>query len=144
MAITATLSGSLSITVKGDLKVAQFIKDISTGGEVHETVVNVGTETTTKVFDITTSTLSSFDVLWIESDKDVYVEFVVDDGNNVGEEVWAQKLRAGTAIAMPYDDAKANYTVNFAGGSDDVVETVRVRNESTTDTASVRLIVIGT
>lgn len=90
---------------------------------------SIATATTTKVFDIDED-LASFKCLWILSTQDVFMELVVDDDNDVGEVSSAHKLRANVIHTVGHDDAKANYTVNFAAGSDDNIETVRIRNES--------------
>lgn len=106
---------------------------------------SVAVETTVKVFDVDQH-LANFDFLWMQTDFDVMVEFVTDDDADVGEVVSTMKLR-GTDIAgsygfpliLAYDDSYANYTVNFAAGTLDVIETIRVRNLSTTDAATVHL-----
>lgn len=96
---------------------------------VHVQKVSLATATTAKLFDVTED-LSDFDYAIILSDQSIFIEQVCDDGNEVGERVFAQKIRANFPFLITHNAAKANYTVNFAAGSDDVIETVRARNES--------------
>ena len=100
----------------------------------------VGTSSTVKVFD---STLQfEFKFLWLQADYDLHVEFVTDDDASIGE-VAATKFLAGTGkdgvlgrpMVIPDDTSYANYTVNFGGGTIDKIDTIRVRNLSTTDAA---------
>lgn len=83
---------------------------------------------------------SSFKLLVLESDQEVVVEFVTDDGNDVGEEVYTVTLSAGIPLILGGDGSYANYTVNFAGGTLDVIEAIRAKNLGATD-AVVRLLI---
>ncbi len=119
---------------------------ITLGDElVHEHVHSVGPGTIVKIFDVDED-LADFDFLWIESDLDVMLEFVVDDDADVGEVASTFPLEgSGTAnsYGVPFilgrDDAYANYTVAFAAGTLDVIETIRARNLDDTDTARVHI-----
>lgn len=82
---------------------------------------------------------ASFKLLVLESDQDVVVEFVTDDGGEVGEEVYTVTVSAGLPLILGSDQSYANHSVNFAGGTLDVIEAIRAKNLGATD-ANVRLL----
>ena len=98
-------------------------------GIVHDQSFSLATATTVKIFDIDED-LADFDVLVIVSDTNVYLETVVDDDADVGEVASTIPITANVPFILGRDDAYANYTVNFAGGTLDVIETLRIRNVS--------------
>ena len=78
---------------------------------------------------ITAST--GWDVLWVESDQAVFVELVVDNGNEVGREDIAIQVQANVPFLLCSDDAMALHTVDFAGTeTEDVIDAIRIRNVS--------------
>lgn len=83
---------------------------------------------------------ASFTLLVIESDQDVVVEFVTDDGGEVGEELATVTVVAGIPLILGSDDSYANYTVNFGGGTLDNIETIRAENSGGTN-ANVRVFI---
>lgn len=85
--------------------------------------------------------LTDFDLLWIWADQDIRVELTVDANNGVGDELIAFLVEAETPFRLIYDDALANYTSNFAAGTADVVDRVRIRNVSGS-TAKVRRVLV--
>lgn len=86
------------------------------------------------------SALSAFDFLWIESDLDVFLELTVDQNAGVGREEIAFTLLAGVPFILGSNVGKANYTADFAAGSDDVIDRIRIRNENGDDeTANIRV-----
>lgn len=85
--------------------------------------------------------VTDFDFLFLESDQDVFLELVVDTAGDVGQEEIAFKVRANVPFVMAYDDAKALYSEDFAAGTDDQIEQLRVRNESGSS-AKVRLVLV--
>lgn len=88
---------------------------------------SVAQNTTADVFDATTD-LSAYDSFWVVSDQDAHLELVTDDGGEVGEESYTIKLLADVPQMIHSNVSYANYTVDFAGGTLDVIETIRVRN----------------
>lgn len=72
--------------------------------------------------------ITDFDFLWFKADQDLRVELTVDRGNEVGDELLALLVEANTPFRLVYDDALALYTANFAAGTADVVDRVRIRN----------------
>lgn len=85
--------------------------------------------------------VSAFEFLWVRSDIDgVLVELTCDKGNNVGVCVFALELKAGIPLRLRGDGAMANYTADFATGTLDVIDRVRIKNPSTnSDAAKVRV-----
>ena len=138
MAVNITSRQSFSVSIGGEVVTGEKEKSIAIDGYKFDQTFTLANNTTQKVFDIDEAAIGNFDFLWIESNQDVFVEMVTDDDGDVGEETGVVKSLAGSAFLLHSDDAKANYTVIFAGGSNDVIETIRVRNESGS-TATVRV-----
>lgn len=119
---------------------------ISVTGEIHQQVFSVEANSTQLLYN---NELSGFTFLWIQSDRDIILEFTTDVGNDVGDEVYTLEL-AGTGTANLYgvpfilgsDDSYANYTVNFAGGTLDVIDRIRCRNLDTSNAAKVKIVVV--
>lgn len=118
-------------------------------GEVKPIVVDVATETTVKLLDVSVDHMTAFSYVMIAADQDVMIELVTDDGNEVGERVYTIKIEGsgtagtyGPAFELHSNVSYANYTVNFAAGTLDTIETIRVRNLSTTTAAKVRMIAV--
>jgi hypothetical protein len=88
---------------------------------------SVAQNTTKTLFDATTD-LADFDCMIILSDQDVYLELTADQNATYGTQLFAPKVLAGVPFILGSDDAYANYTVNFGGGTVDVIDRVRVRN----------------
>jgi hypothetical protein len=85
--------------------------------------------------------LTSFDFLYVEADQNVFLELTVDKGNEVGREEIAIEIQSGIPFALPTDDAYALYTADFGAGTEDVIDSVRVRNVSGS-TANVRVVLV--
>lgn len=116
---------------------------ITVTGKRKEWYCSLATSTTATVWDGTDTSepISNFDFVYIESDQNVWFEFTVDKGNEVGDEVFALEVQANVPKMLTSDDAYANYTANFAGGTEDVIDRIRVRNISgTTASVLVRMI----
>lgn len=73
--------------------------------------------------------ISDFDLLVIESDyAGVQVELTCDANNGVGREEFVITLVAGLPLVIADDGSIANYTTDFAAGTADVIDRIRVRN----------------
>lgn len=85
--------------------------------------------------------VSDFDLLVIVSDYGgVIVEFTTDKGGEVGTEVFTVELVANLPLVLGSDGSWANYTVDFAGGTLDVIDRIRVRNPTgASSSANVRV-----
>jgi hypothetical protein len=95
------------------------------------------------IWDLWTADDSAVDAmgfLWVESDVDgVQLEFTVDLNNGVGLGVFAIVLVANIPLILPTKQAIANYAANFATGTVDSIERIRVKNPAdATDDANVR------
>lgn len=94
------------------------------------------------------SELGSFSILLIASDRDVTVEEIVDEGNEVGQRVQSWTCKgSGTANKLGplhcrfSDNAYASdHTENFAAGTLDNIETIRVKNTDASNATQVLLI----
>lgn len=82
--------------------------------------------------------VTDFDFLWIESDQDVLVELTCDQNNGVGREEMVIEVIADKPWYLCSDDSHALYTADFAAGTADVIDRIRVRNVSGS-TANVRV-----
>lgn len=112
---------------KGGSKSAPI--ELSVAGQKIDKEFSLATSTT---LDLWTSadTATDFDYVWIEADQDLRVEWTCDRGAEVGTVVFADLIEADTPWDRLYDDALANYTANFATGTADVVDRIRLRNVS--------------
>lgn len=136
----------LSVNIDGEhIELGSLTTPISralTNDVAYRRVFSVGTETTQELFDVNDVDLSAFDMLWIACDFDLILQLVTDDDADVGEEIFTLGL-LGSATANKYgipfilarDDSYANYTVDFGGGTLDLIERISVRNLSTTQAA---------
>jgi hypothetical protein len=112
----------------------------------YEIIKSVAPTTTVELFD-TSKDLSAFQLLWIASDYDLMLELSTDTNATYGERDATVEL-VGSGIAetygMPFilgsDASYANYTVNFAAGTVDVIDRIRARNLSSTNTAKVQVL----
>lgn len=106
----------------------------------------VATTTTWDAWGFSTEEpLSSFDYLWIESSIDgVLIELTTDKGNEVGDEAYVIELLADKPFKLYSDTGRANYTADFAVGTADVIDRIRIRNPSASVAADVRLAMFKT
>lgn len=117
-------------------------KQITVAGQRKEAEKSLATATTWDVWTTGSSEpLTDFDFLWVESDKNVLLELTVDQNNGVGTVVFAIEVQANVPFLLCADDAMANYTANFATGTEDVIDKIRIRNVSG-QTAIVRVLLI--
>jgi hypothetical protein len=89
---------------------------------------SLAASTTKTLWTGSTDELSDFDFLWIVSDSDIYAELTVDVSNGVGDELWGRIIEANQPYDLIGDGGLANYTANFATGTADVIDRLRVRN----------------
>jgi hypothetical protein len=132
---TISLYQQFSVTIDG--------KEICGGSRSAPASITAGSGTcinlthtvaTAATWDVWTSgaeEIDDFDFLWVKSDTaGVYLELVVDANAGVGIEQIAIALAADIPFVLARDDAMANYTINFGGGTADVIDTIRVRNDT--------------
>lgn len=143
MSATLLLYQSFSVMLDGDKRVGGdriMPVPIELEGESLDLTKSLADDTTWDVWAGADdeSALSDFEFLWVESDQDVFLELTVDQNAGVGREEIAITVKAGVPFVMGSSVAKALYTADFAAGTDDVVDRLRVRNESGS-TATVRV-----
>lgn len=119
----------------------QTAESITVDGLVLDQTRDLATATTWTAWTTGDGGLTDFDWIGIQSDYAVFVEFVCDTGAEVGTVVFAKEIQAGVPFSMHSDDAYANYTANFASGTEDVIDKIRIRNVSGS-TARVRVVTI--
>lgn len=123
--------------------------------EMYRDTVTLAASGTAVLLDITATqsgggvNLGSFSVLLIASDRDVTIEEIVDEGNQVGQRVQSWTCK-GSGTANKYglyhfrgsDNAYASdHTENFGGAATlDNIETIRVKNTDATNAAQVTII----
>ncbi|MBU2249802.1 MAG: hypothetical protein KKD77_23850 [Gammaproteobacteria bacterium] len=119
-------------------------------GEVSDQTYKIAPETAVKLFDaIENESLGSFDFCWIESDRDVLIQLTT--GVGVTDAYDVKTLRGsgtagqpGPALVLGSNVTQLlDGTVDAFDGSADTVGEIWAYNESSTETARVRL-VIGT
>lgn len=108
--------------------------------------IDIAPETTVTLFDVATGRLDQFDFAWIQTDFDVMLELITDDGNDIGQEEATLELKGtgtanklGPALILGSDASYAGYTTNFGAGTLDKIEKILARNLSESNTASVRV-----
>ena len=87
----------------------------------------------------TEDAISDFDFLWIESDlSGVLVELTCDANNGVGRVQMPLCLIAGFPLILASKVSRAGHTADFAAGTADVIDMIRVLNPSVSTGANVR------
>ena len=105
---------AVNVPVASDLK---YLKDFSVAAAAKATL-----------FDATTD-LADFDFLLIVTDDaDVMVELVTDQNAGVGRVVSTLQLYPGLPLILGGDNSYANYAINFAAGTLDVIDLIRAKN----------------
>ena len=100
-------------------------------GDYLDLTHTVATATTWDVWTSGAEEMNDFDFLWVKSDiAGTYLELVCDEDATNGTTQFAIALAAGVPVTLARDDAMSNYTINFGGGTADVIDTVRVRNDT--------------
>lgn len=105
--------------------------ELTVTGLIEHKVIQLATSTTITLWDSSES-ITDFDFLWFKADQDLRVELTIDRGNEVGDELIVLLIEANTPFRLIFDDGLALYTANFAAGTADVVDRVRLRNVSGT------------
>jgi len=118
---------------------------VSVTGTVKDETKAIGT-TTTWDFWLTGAEepLADFELLWIETDLDgVLVELTTDQNAGVGKVVYTIEIYKGFPFKLVGGDGShANYTADFATGTLDVIDQIRIRNPDASNTANVRAVLV--
>jgi len=72
----------------------------------------------------------SFAVGIFEASAAAFIEITIDKDGDVGTEEIAIGLAAGEPFILTSNVGKALYTADFAAGTDDVIDQIRIRNEA--------------
>lgn len=114
--------------------------DITVDGKLFEGRKSLATATTYTAWTAG-DVISNWDFLWIKSDQSIKVELTVDYGNEVGTILIPLIVTANAPLMISYDDALAVYTAAFATGTADVIDRIKIRNDSGS-TANIRVVLI--
>ncbi|MBU0846694.1 hypothetical protein KKH23_05840 [Patescibacteria group bacterium] len=119
--------------------------------EVSDQTYKIAASGIVKVFDKSENeALGDFNFLWMESDRDVLVQFTTDAGG--ANEAYDVKELAGSgtagemgpALVFGSDDTQLqDGTIDVLDGTADTIDEIWVKNQSSTEVARVR-VVIGT
>jgi len=93
---------------------------------------SLATSTTALVWDAAVSgePITDFDICWIKSDQNLLVEFTIDSNATYGTNIHTVQILADEPRVIVRDDMVANATANFATGTTDLCDRIRVRNTS--------------
>ena len=118
-------------------------KRITLAGSRFDVTKSLATATTWDVWTTgAEEPLTDFDFLWVLSDQAVFIEYTTDTAADVGTVVSTQQVAANVPFILASDTSKANYTADFAAGTDDVIDQLRIRNESGS-TAAIRVVMFS-
>lgn len=114
--------------------------------EVSDQTFQIAPAASVKIWDKTENeSLGNLDLLWLESDFDVLVQFTTDAGTTDSYDV--KKLKGsgtanepGPALVLGSDDTQLPGTIDTFVGTADTIDEIWVHNESATNTARVRLV----
>lgn len=130
----------------GSLSVARSIP--ITDNEVADQTFKIPPLSAVKVWDKSENeALGNFDFLWMESDRDLLVQFTTDAGTSDAYDIKELKGsgEAGTmgpALVLGSDLAQLlDGSIDTFDGTEDTVDEMWVHNESATDTARLRVVV---
>lgn len=124
-------------------------KSIALGdGEIADQLFKVGPETAVKIWDaVENAEIGSFDFIWVESDLDVLIQSTTGVGVTDAYDVKTLKGSGtagvmGPALVLGSDVTQIlDGSVDLFDGTADVLEEIWVKNEDSTETARIRLIV---
>jgi hypothetical protein len=114
--------------------------------EIYDQTFKLAAQTATKIWDKTVNAaMGDFDFLWLESDRDVLVQFTTDAGGD--DEYFVKELKGsgsagimGPALVLGSDLAhQFDGTVDAFDGTEDTIDEIWVYSEHATNTPRVRL-----
>jgi hypothetical protein len=141
---------TVSLTCHGELNIggrvykfgSQHPQEFTvTGDNVMDRQVDVAASATVLVWSAAIDLPASFAWLILTSDQDLVLEFITDDDDSIGEEIYTVTLAANAPLILASDASYANYTVNFGAGTLDLIESIRAKNLGGTDAILNMLIV---
>lgn len=123
------------------IPVAVTLGSRSTPEERDYSIADAGTQNCWDPLATDTENPSTFSFLFIWSDQSVDVEFICDDGGEVGKVIWTHRVVADVPFMLGADDSYANPGADDAyAGTLDVIERIRIKNSSGS-TAKIKVII---
>ncbi len=118
-------------------------------GEVYDQTFKIAASGIVKIFDVSENeALGDADFIWLEADRDVLIQFTAGAGG--ASEAYDVKELAGSGTAGQMGPAivlgsdlghKSDGSVDLFDGTEDVIGEVWAKNEDSTETARVRIVV---
>ena len=141
---TVTLDGR---TVQGGSLASA--KNVTLGdNEIADQTFKIAASGIVKIFDAAENeALGNFDFLWIESDRDCWIQFTSDVASTNVYDVKELKGSGtagepGPALVLGSDDTQLqDGTVDLIDGTADTIDEIWVKNQSSTEVARVRIVV---
>lgn len=90
----------------------------------------------------TDDAVSNFDFFYVLSDQAIRLEFLCDQVASTGEKTCMFLIPANTPFTLVGDDAFTGDWTSLDEGSPALIDRVRIFNNSSTDTASVRVVMV--
>ncbi|GIW60063.1 MAG: hypothetical protein KatS3mg087_1129 [Patescibacteria group bacterium] len=113
---------------------------VSVTGSIEERIRSLAANAIWTPWDELSSTLADFQVLIIVADADVEIELSVDrDGAN--ERVFIVRASANVPFILSSGKSRNGYVKNWAAGTEDNIDRIRIKNISTS-TAIVRFMIV--
>ncbi len=116
--------------------------------EIADQTFKIAASGIVKVFDAAENeSLGNFDFLWIESDRDVWIQFTSDVASTNVYDVKELKGsgtagQMGPALVLGTDDTQLlDGTVDLIDGTAGTIDEIWVKNQSSTEVARVRIVV---
>jgi hypothetical protein len=124
-------------------------KSITLGdSEIADQTYKIAASGVVKIFDVAENeALGSADFIWLEADRDVWIQFTVSAGSSDLYDIKELKGsgtagQMGPALVLGSDDAQlSDGTIDLLDGTADTIDEIWVKNQSTTDVARVRIVV---
>lgn len=119
-----------TVDTLGSKKTRNFIYSNTSVNEVHETVIDVAASTTVVVWDPVNWTdypVSAFDTLVIFADKEIDLEFTVNEGN-ASENLFSIRLQADLPLSVGSNDSYYGESGgSLFAGTLDVIDKIRAK-----------------
>lgn len=113
------------------IPIATTLSSLSKPEERDYSIADAGTQICWDPLAVATENASTFSFLLVWADGAVDVEFICDDGGEVGKVIWTERVVADVPLMLGADDSYANPGADDAfAGTLDKIERIRIKNSS--------------
>jgi hypothetical protein len=144
MATTISLYTKVSFSINGEDHEAGSLttpNEISIAGDVMDVNLRLSASGTSAIWvSGTSSGPTNFDFLWLDSDGQLEIELTCDKDNDNGDEYLHLHMFEYGPFILCSDNSIAARTAAFTGTAD-VIDQIKIKNPSATETREVRIIV---